>query len=314
MVERNFDHPTMMKNPLHYIQEYPHRTKQILGITIAQFRDLLAQAEIHHNKLQAEIELNKVRVNEKGGGRKPKLEISEQVCLSLFYLRQMPTFEILGLQFGISKTEANDTFHYWLRILRKILPASLLEQVEKNDSDEAIALELLKEFKLIVDSMEQPRERPCDNQEQKEYFSGKKKQHTFKNQFITLPEGKDIVDAEVGEKGPTSDISLFREQQKKFEADQMFEGDKAYQGGENITTPHKKPRKGELTTKQISENKEFSSKRIFVEHVIRLIKVFHISKQRFPLNYLTYEQVILTICGLVRLRIGALILPCSENL
>jgi hypothetical protein len=22
-----------MKNPLHYIQEYPHRTKQILGIT-----------------------------------------------------------------------------------------------------------------------------------------------------------------------------------------------------------------------------------------------------------------------------------------
>ncbi len=81
---------------------------------------MLAQAEIHHNKLQAEIELNKVRVNEKGGGRKPKLEISEQVCLCLFYLRQMPTFEIFGLQFGISKTEANDTFHYWLRIFRNI--------------------------------------------------------------------------------------------------------------------------------------------------------------------------------------------------
>lgn len=155
-----------MKNPLHYIQEYPHRTKQILGITFAQFEDLLAQAERHHNELQAERERHKIRVNEKGGGRKPKLEIKEEVCLCLFYFRQMPTFEILGLHFGISKTEANDTFHSWLGILRKILPASLLEQVEKNDSDYAIALELLKEFQLIVDSSEQPRERPSDQKEQ----------------------------------------------------------------------------------------------------------------------------------------------------
>ena len=28
----------------------------------------------------------------------------------------------------------------------------------------------------------------------------------------------------------------------------MFEGDKAYQGGKNISTPYKKPRKGELTS------------------------------------------------------------------
>ncbi|KOP23052.1 hypothetical protein AMR41_28190 [Hapalosiphon sp. MRB220] len=152
-----------MKNPLDYIQEYPHRTKQILGITFAQFQDLLTQAERQHNNLQSEIESNKVRVNEKGGGRKPKLKIDEEVCLCLFYLRQMPTFEMLGLQFGISKTRANDTFHYWLKILRKILPASLLEQVEKNDSDYALALELLTEFQLIVDSMEQPRERTSDN-------------------------------------------------------------------------------------------------------------------------------------------------------
>ncbi len=91
----------------------------------------------------------------------------------------------------------------------------------------------------------------------------------------------------------------------------MFEGDKAYQGGENITTPQKKPRKGKLTAEQKAENKKLSSKRIFVEHVIRLVKIFRIAQQRFPLNSRTYEQVILTICGLVRLRISALILPFS---
>ena len=303
-----------MKNPLHYIQEKPHRTKQILGITNQQFQDLLRQAEMHHQHLQAEIEANKIRINKKGGGRKPKLQIIEEVCLCLFYLRQMPTFEVLGLHFGISKTEANDTFHYWLRILRKILPAILLEQVKEHDSDHAIAIELLTEFQLIVDSMEQPRERPSDQKKQKEYFSGKKRQHTFKNQFVSLPKGKDIVDVEVGEKGPTSDVSLFREQQEKFDTNQMFEGDKAYQGGKNITTPQKKPRKGELTEEQKARNKDFSSKRIFIEHVIRLVKIFRVAQQRFPLQPQTYEQVILTICGLVRLRIGALVLPFSSML
>jgi hypothetical protein len=90
---------------------------------------------MQHKKLQAEIGSEKIRINQKGGGGKPKLEIKEEVCLSLFYLRKMPTFEVLGLHFGISKTEVKDTFNYWLEILGNVLPASLLEQVEKHDSD-----------------------------------------------------------------------------------------------------------------------------------------------------------------------------------
>jgi hypothetical protein len=96
---------------------------------------LLAQAEIQHKKPQAKIESEKIHINQKGGGGKPKLEIKEQVCLCLFYLRKIPTFEVLGLHFGISKTEVKDTFHYWLEILGDVLPASVLEQVEKHDSD-----------------------------------------------------------------------------------------------------------------------------------------------------------------------------------
>ena len=120
---------TKRKNPLNYIRECPHLRKQILGITNHKFQHWLAQAEMQHKKLQAEMESKKIRINQKGGGRKPKLEIKEEVCLCLFYLRRMPTLEVLGLHFGISKTEAKDTFHYWLEILGNVLPASLLEQV-----------------------------------------------------------------------------------------------------------------------------------------------------------------------------------------
>jgi DDE superfamily endonuclease len=59
-------------------------------------------------------------------------------------------------------------------------------------------------------------DRPSDNDEQKKFFSGKKKQHTRKNQIVSLPEGKDIIDIKVGSPGPTADINLFREQQTKF--------------------------------------------------------------------------------------------------
>jgi hypothetical protein len=46
----------------------------------------------------------------------------------------------------------------------------------------------------------------------------------------------------VGERGPESDINLLRKQQKNFEKEQKFQGDKAYQGAERTTTPKKKPR------------------------------------------------------------------------
>ncbi len=61
-------------------------------------------------------------------------------------------------------------------------------------------------------------------------------------------------------------------------------------------------------SEQKARNKEFSSKGIFVEHVIRLVKRFRLAQQRFPLNFRIYEQVILTTCGLVTLRIGSLII------
>ena len=56
------------------------------------------------------------------------------------------------------------------------------------------------------------------------------------------------------------------------------------------------------------DNKKKAQKRIFVEHIIRLIKIFGLARERFRLKDSNYEKVILTICGFVRLRIGALIL------
>jgi hypothetical protein len=309
MLELYFTVLTKMKNPLQYIKEYPQRTREILGIGAEQFGDLINQAKIEQEKIELEQEQNKKRINKKGGGRLKILGIEEEVCLCVFYLRHLPTFEVLGMQFGVSRTEANDTFNYWLDKIRKILPSSLIEQSKKDEEELKKVKEMLMDYELIVDSWEQARERPEDYEEQKEYYSGKKKQHTYKGQVIALPLGKDLVDVKVGLKGKTSDIGIFREQQQKFESGQKFTGDKGYQGGVNIKTPQKKPKNGELTQLQKEDNKVISSERIYVEHIIRLLKIFKAARERFRMSNSKYEQIILTICGLVRLRIGTLILP-----
>jgi Helix-turn-helix of DDE superfamily endonuclease len=143
MVERSFTALPIMKNPLHYIHKYPQGTKGVLGMDYPQFLQLLEQAQLKHCQFQAKIEAQKLRVNAKGGGRKPILSLDEEVCLCLFYLRHYPTFEVLGLHFEVSKSEANDSFHYWLKILRDLLPASLLEQLETHSSDYAQVQEWL---------------------------------------------------------------------------------------------------------------------------------------------------------------------------
>jgi hypothetical protein len=77
-----------------------------------------------------------------GGGRKPKLSLQEQIILTLTYLRHLTTFQLIGLQFCVSETTANDTFNYWLPLLGELLPPSLLEQVKKTQ----VNPKLLKRF------------------------------------------------------------------------------------------------------------------------------------------------------------------------
>lgn len=125
------------------------------------------------------------------------------------YLRHSLTFQLVGVQFGVSESKAHTTFHYWIVILRELLPASILEQVERYSSnsqgvkeilehleqlvefaEEESLQEILSKLELLVDSYEQPRERPKDNQEQKKYYSGKKKTTPLKIKSLLYQEGK----------------------------------------------------------------------------------------------------------------------------
>jgi hypothetical protein len=297
----------------HYIQNHPQETRRLLGIDYGQLEQLLELGKLLEQKQKEEMEKTQKRLLKMGGGNHPKLSKEEQIILMLVYLRHHLTFQLLGLLFHVSESTAHNLFNYWQKIFEGKLPCSLLEQVKNLPEEAEVILKDLTDHELIVDSAEQEIERPSDYQEQKKYYSGKQKEHTFKNQFIVLPSGTDIVDVVIGEYGPTSDIKICRQTLNKFESEQQLIGDKAYVGEAQISTPSKKPKNGELTTEEKEENKKLSSRRIYVEHLIRSIKIFRVAQERFRLHKSRYKSVLLTVCGLVRLRIGSLILEVIKS-
>ena len=131
-LSKPFIYKVSQMNPtLEYIYNHPKETKRIIGITYEQLIKLIAKAQIIESEKKEAIAKTEKRLIKAGGGRKKNLTKEEEIILTLFYLHQIPTFQTLGINFGISESSANNIFHYWIDILRELLPASLLEQVKK---------------------------------------------------------------------------------------------------------------------------------------------------------------------------------------
>jgi len=109
-----------------------------------------ALAEARHIQKQAEFERNKIRINK---GVDAKLRCPQGGLSLSCVFEAKPIFLSLGLLFDVSKTSANDAFNYWVDILRDILPASVMEEVQGREKYEELQN---CSYQLIVDSAEQP--------------------------------------------------------------------------------------------------------------------------------------------------------------
>jgi hypothetical protein len=243
-----------------------------------------------------------------GGGRKRDANVLCRLLVTLIYLRQHWTMQAIAETLDCAESTVCNYIHEMLPHVRSQCPASLLEQwqhecssVERAELEEWLAE--LPDGDLLVDTWEQAIPRPQDSEVQEAFYSGKQKAHTRKNQVITLPRGLDIVDVIIGEPGPRSDSKLLEQTQTELPASLRFTADKAYVGRRNTTTPIKKPPGGELTPAQKDFNRQVSQRRVYVEHVIRVIKIFRIAKEKFRMRSRMYELAIRCVCGLVRLRV-----------
>lgn len=293
---------------LHLINARPKQGKRMIGLGATALWELWQRVSELDGAAQQHRINARTRKRQAGGGRKKAAQVLCRLLVTLLYLRQHWTMQALAETIGCSEATVWNYIHEMLPYIRRELPASLLEQwqhecdsIERGELEEWLAE--LPEGALLVDSWEQPIQRPQDREAQKACYSGKQKEHTRKNQLVSLPNGTDIVDVVIGELGPRSDSNLFEQTQAELPKNLKFIGDKAYVGRENTTTPVKKPRGGELSQQQQAFNRQVSQQRVYVEHLIRVIKIFRIAKEEFRMRERMYEMVIGSVCGLVRLRV-----------
>ena len=113
---------------------------------------------------------------------------------------------------------------------------------------------------------------------QRQFYSGKKKRHSIKNNLITDRRTRKIKGLSTTCEGKKHDKKLADEQAPPFPKGSKLWKDTGFQGyePEGVTTlqPKKKPKGGELTPQEKEANRRISRVRVRVEHSIAGVKVF----------------------------------------
>ena len=288
------------------------------GLTEEQLEKLEKTFEEVYEEERKQIYEEAVRKGERkrkpGGGRKGKLPTMKlKILFLLFYLKEYPTFDILGGMFGLARSKAHKNMHKLMPILYKTLEN--MEVVPRRDFENVEEMrEALTDTdmdKIIIDATERPHHRPKDSEKQRSLYSGKKKCHTLKNTIITSID-KFVLFLGRTFPGHKHDYTMLKEEFPPefpwFEGLGVF-ADSGYQGiqkdykGDNILIPYKKPKKSkanpapELTETQKDHNRALSKVRIFVENAIGGIKRYNILNHVFRNRKANFDDDVIAICA-----------------
>jgi hypothetical protein len=181
-----------------------------------------------------------------GAGPHFTLGMRDQLLLSVVWLRQYPTNEVLGFVFGVSDSTASRIINRWVVLLSRAGKDQMRmpDPGRKHRRSLDDLLREIPELGVVIDTFEQPVQRPTDREQADRWYSGKKRRHTIKSQVGVDRNSGEIVDVGEGESvpGPTNDLTLLKQSglMGRLPEGVSGEGDLAYVGIANlqISTDH----------------------------------------------------------------------------
>jgi len=241
------------------------------------------------------------------GGGKPKLpQLTDKLFFILFYYKVYPIQAAMGAIFGMSQGQVS----FWVGVLSIVLQHTLgIAQCRPKRRPYQLkeALETCGAYNLIIDGTERERQRPSEPHAQKDFYSGKKKAHTYNNIIIVDSDARTVEYLSQTYEGTWHDKAICDAEQYTFPHHATLQKDRGFQGyePEGVITyqPKKKPRNGALSIADKLLNRAISSSRIVVEHVIAGVKRCRIVKDIFRNTRIGIEDLVLEIaCGLHNFR------------
>lgn len=219
------------------------------GLRVEEFQKLLPAFESAYKKLYPSNQTleGKPRQRGQGAGAKGLLNtFADRLLFILVYHKTNPLQTMHGLQFGLSQPQTN----YWIHHLLPVLQLALADSGFKPERDASrVAIhELTLESApdLAIDGSERRRQRPKNDESQKEHYSGKKKAHTDKNLLLVNEETGKVVYLGPTCPGKTHDKKMADRSQINYPSNATLDKDSGFQGYEPagvITRQPKKSRK-----------------------------------------------------------------------
>ena len=195
------------------LHRFPSVFKSMTGLHVVQFDALTADVL---PRFHAAERARLTRPNRKraiGGGPGFDLDPRNQILLTVIWLRLYLIHEVLAYLFGVSDTTVG-------RAIGRVLPLleasgqdtmRLPDPGRKRRRSLDALLSDTPELAVVIDSFEQPVQRPQDRKLADSYYSGKKKRHTLKSQVAVDEETGQVVDIPESARGPTADLKLLDE-------------------------------------------------------------------------------------------------------
>jgi DDE superfamily endonuclease/Helix-turn-helix of DDE superfamily endonuclease len=292
-----------------HLSRHPAVFHAMTGLTVAAFDDLVTDLLPACAQAQQQRLTRPNRRRAIGGGRHADLCWTNQVLLTVVWLRTYPTNEVLAYLMGVSDSTIS-------RVLARILP--LLEAAGKDTmrlpdpgrKRRRQLDELLRDtpaLAVVIDTFEQRVQRCKDRDMADTYYSGKKKQHTLKSQVAVDEETGQIVDVADSVPGPTADITVLEQSGllARLPDDVGGIGDLAYVGIGKLhpkglgASPRRKPRGKDRPPDDVAYNRAFSRRRIVVEHSIGRMRRYQALSQTDRNHRQHHSARVRAVAGLV---------------
>ncbi|MCC5668489.1 IS5 family transposase [Nostoc sp. CHAB 5784] len=240
----------------------PEEFKRLCGVHLETFTPMI---EVVRSRSKTKLKT----------GRPGKLSLEDQLLMTLKYWREYRTYFHIGQSWGVNESTV-------YRIIRKIEDILISSREFSLPGKKKLSYPNYQTEVVVVDVTESPIERP--KKKQKQFYSGKKKRHTFKSQVVVDQSTREILCTSHG-KGKEHDFRIFKNSKVRFRKDIEFLGDKGYQGIHKLHAksriPKNKPLRGELNREEKKSNQELAKVRVVGEHINRKLKIFKILSDRY---------------------------------
>lgn len=159
--------------------------RALTGLSETKFEQILPVfSEVYQEEQQQAYEQGLVagtRQRQPGGGQKGKLPtMRDKLQFILYYYKVYPTFDVLGSQFDMARSKANEQVHRLSPLLHRTLVRLGVMPPREFENVAALQQVCQELDQLLLDVTERPHRRPADDEQQREMYSGKKRPYPEK--------------------------------------------------------------------------------------------------------------------------------------